>query len=47
MSNQCIRAKLLDNLVCDFHNENKFNFVVNGVDVRKQFIDSYKQTILN
>ena len=39
-----IVAKLLDNLICDFHNDNKFNFIIDDIDYRKKFIDAYKAT---
>lgn len=39
-----IAAKLLDILVCEFHNENKFNFLIDGIDYRELFINSYKST---
>ena len=39
-----IAAKLLDILVCEFHNENEFNFVINGIDYRDNFISAYKNT---
>ena len=39
-----IAAKLLDILVCEFHNENKFNFVIDGINYRDNFISAYKNT---
>ena len=38
-----IAAKLLDILVVYFHNENGFNFVFEGLDYRKTFLDAYKE----
>lgn len=39
-----ISAKLLDILICDFHNENKFSFVIDNIDYRKKFLDAYIAT---
>lgn len=36
-----IAAKLLDILICDFHNENNFSFVIDNIDYRKKFLDAY------
>lgn len=38
-------AKLLDILICDFHNENRFNFKFDGVDYRELFLNAYKKII--
>ncbi len=40
-----IAAKLLDILICEFHNENKFDFIINGINYRDKFINAYKNTI--
>lgn len=37
-----IVAKLLDILICDFHNRTGFDFVINGVNYRNNFINIYK-----
>ncbi len=39
-----IVSKLLDNLICDFHNDNGFNFIIDNIDYRKKFIHTYKAT---
>ena len=37
-----IAAKLLDIIIVEFHNENKFNFVIDNVNYREAFLDAYK-----
>ena len=39
-----IVAKLLDVLICDFHNESNFSFVIDNIDYRKKFLDAYIAT---
>lgn len=36
-----IVAKLLDILVVEFHNENKFDFIIDNIDYRRAFLDAY------
>lgn len=40
-------AKLLDILICDFHNENRFNYNFDGIDYRDFFLKAYKKIINN
>lgn len=40
-----IAANLLDNIVCDFHQENGYEFTKNGVDLRGPFREAFKQVL--
>lgn len=37
-----IVAKCLDNFICEFHNKNKFDFIINRINYHEKFINAYK-----